>query len=244
MVDLLLPDDIDRMLCVVAHPDDMEYGASAAVAEWVEAGVEVAYLLLTSGEAGIRHMEPAQVGPLRAQEQRDACRIVGVNDLTILDFPDGLVEPSLSTRAHIAQHIRRFKPQAVMCTTWELETPWGLNHVDHRACGIATVDAIRDADNPWIFPEYIDDSTQPWSTTWLLVTGAPPTHVIGLSRESVEKGISSLQAHTTYLEALPDHPDPRDVVEGASHAGAQAYREAGGGDDVEYALGVRAIRMA
>lgn len=243
MVDLLLPDRIERMLCVVAHPDDMEYGASAAVAEWTNNGVEVAYLLLTSGEAGIRHMEPAKVGPLRAQEQGDACRIVGVEDLTILDFPDGLVEPSISTRSHIAHHIRRFKPDAVMCTNWELETPWGLNHVDHRATGLATVDAIRDADNPWIFPEQLDGDAQAWSTQWLLVTGAEPTHAIPLTQASVEAGVASLQAHKFYLDALPDHPDPRDIVEGAAKSGAQAYRDAGGEEPLDYALGVRAIRM-
>src|SRR5690625_7932686 len=82
MVELFSPDGIERMLCVVAHPDDMEYGASAAVAEWTARGVEVAYLLLTAGEAGIRDMYPAEVGPLRAQEQRKACEIVGVEHLT------------------------------------------------------------------------------------------------------------------------------------------------------------------
>src|SRR5690625_866659 len=112
---------IERMLCVVAHPDDMEYGASAAVAEWTARGIEVAYLLLTAGEAGIRDMDPAEVAPMRAEEQRKACDIVGVEQLTILDLPDGLLEANPRTRAAIAREIRRFKPQAVMCTTWELD---------------------------------------------------------------------------------------------------------------------------
>lgn len=243
MVELFSPVDVERMLCVVAHPDDMEYGASAAVAEWTARGVKVAYLLLTAGEAGIRGMSPAEVGPLRAREQRRACDIVGVQDLTILDLPDGLLEPSIATRAHIARAIRRFRPQAVMCTDWNLEVPWGLNHVDHRAAGLATVDAIRDADNPWIFPEQLGDGVEAWSTTWLLVTGTEPSHAIALDRRSVEKGVASLEAHEVYLRELPDHVPPREIVEGAAAAGAQALRDAGVGEGIEHALGVRAIRM-
>lgn len=229
--------DIQRVLCIVAHPDDMEYGASAAVAEWTARGVEVAYLLLTAGEAGIRDREPAEVGPLRAQEQRRACAIVGVADLTILDLPDGLLQADIETRRHIARRIREFRPDAVLCTTWELESPWGLNHVDHRATGLATVDAIRDADNPWLYRELIaDEGLEPWSTRWLLVTGAAPTHAIELSAESLEKGIASLKAHEVYLAALPDHVPPREMITGIT---AKAGEAAG----VPLALGVRVIRM-
>src|SRR5699024_12823718 len=86
--------DVNRVLCVVAHTDDMEYGGSAAVAKWTDEGKEVAYLLLTRGEAGIRDRSPDEVAALRAAEPRRACIIVGVDDLAILDFPDGLFEPS------------------------------------------------------------------------------------------------------------------------------------------------------
>jgi len=226
---------IERMLCVVAHPDDMEYGASAAVAEWTARGIEVAYLLLTAGEAGIRDMDPAEVAPMRAEEQRKACDIVGVEQLTILDLPDGLLEANPRTRAAIAREIRRFKPQAVMCTTWELEVGWGLNHVDHRAAGLATVDAIRDADNPWLYQDLLGD-LEAWSTKRLLVTGAEATHAIEVSPESVEKGVASLAAHDGYLAALPDHPAPRDIVEGVTRGGGEAA-------GVPFALGVRAIQM-
>lgn len=229
--------DIRRVLCIVAHPDDMEYGASAAVAEWTARGVEVAYLLLTAGEAGIRDLDPAEVAPLRAEEQRRACAIVGVEDLTILDLPDGLLRADLETRRHIARRIREFRPDAVMCTTWELETPWGLNHVDHRATGIATVDGIRDADNPWLYRELVtEEGLQPWSTRWLLVTGSARTHAIELRAESVEKGIASLEAHEVYLAALTDHVPPRAMITGITE-------DAGVAAGVPFALGVRAIRM-
>ena len=230
-------EDLTRVLCVVAHPDDMEYGGSAAVAEWTARGVEVAYLLLTAGEAGIRDQEPAQVAALRADEQRRACELVGVSDLTILDLPDGLLQPDLATRAAIARRIRQFRPDAVVCTTWELEVGWGLNHVDHRAAGIATVDAIRDADNPWLFRSQItEEGLEAWATRWLLVNGSTPTHAIELSEESVQRGIASLAAHEVYLAALPDHPAPHDLVTGITTDGGAAA-------GLDRALPVRVVPM-
>ena len=87
-------ENIERVLVVVAHPDDAEYSTSAAVATWTSAGVDVAYLLLTAGEAGMQR-PPEEAGPLRAQEQQAACAAVGVKRLTILDFPDGTLSVAL-----------------------------------------------------------------------------------------------------------------------------------------------------
>src|SRR5690625_7375936 len=98
MVEIFEPTEIERMLCVVAHPDDMEYGASAAVAEWTARGVEVAYLLLTAGEAGIRHMDTNEVAPMSAAEQRKECNLVGVAELSFLDLLDGLVSATHAMR--------------------------------------------------------------------------------------------------------------------------------------------------
>ncbi|WP_211977838.1 PIG-L deacetylase family protein [Brevibacterium sp. W7.2] len=239
MADLPLLDDshIDRVLCIVAHPDDMEYGASAAVAKWTGQGKTVAYLLLTRGEAGIRSMPPDQVAPLRAEEQARACSIVGVDDLEILEFPDGMLEVSQELRRAIAKKLREFRPDAVMVTNWNLETAWGLNHVDHRAAGIATVDAIRDADNPWLFTDLADSGLEAWKASQLLVTGPDsPTDAIELSAEDVAKGVESLEAHTVYLEALGDHPEPKDMITDiCANTGAQA--------GVEYALPVRVYEM-
>ncbi|MGO3833783.1 MAG: PIG-L deacetylase family protein [Microbacteriaceae bacterium] len=231
------PDNINRVLCIVAHPDDMEYGDSAAVAEWAAQGIEVSYLLLTEGEAGIRGMEPAKVGPMRAAEQHEACKIVGVTTLEILNLPDGLLEANLETRRAIARAIRKHRPDAVMTMTWSLEAPWGLNHADHRATGIATVDAIRDADNPWIFPELIEDEgLEAWKATWLLAMSHDASHAVVVSEESKELAIRSLEAHAEYLAALPDHPAPRDLITGILAQGGESAGTA-------HALPIRPYRM-
>ncbi|TGD12530.1 PIG-L deacetylase family protein [Brevibacterium sp. S111] len=228
--------DVDRILCVVAHPDDMEYGGSAAVAKWTDEGKEVSYLLLTRGEAGIRNMSPEEVAALRADEQRRACNLVGVDDLEILDFPDGLLEPDHELRRAIARKIRQFRPNAVVVTTFDLKVRWGLNHVDHRHAGIATVDAIRDADNPWIFTELKDEGLEAWKADRLLINGAEPTHAVALTAAHVDRGVRSLEAHEVYLEALPDHPAPKDMIPDITASGGELA-------GVDYALPVTVVNM-
>lgn len=212
-----------RVLIVVAHPDDAEYGTSAAVAHWTSRGVEVGYLLLTAGEAGMKR-PPEEAGPLRAIEQRNACDIVGATSLTILDFPDGMLEYGLDLRRAIAREIRRFRPDAVLCGAGELHVPWGIDHADHRAAGLATIDAVRDADNRWVFRDLAEDEAlEPWGVTWLLLIATRPTHFVGLDADDERRAVASLTAHEAYLADLPWHPAPGDFIpEMLSQQGAAA----------------------
>jgi len=220
----LLPDQgFQRVLCVVAHPDDVEYGTSAAIAKWTAAGVEVAYLLLTAGEAGMQR-PPEETRALRAGEQRAACEAVGVKDLTVLDHPDGTLVYSLDLRRDIARKIRQFKPDVVISGSWEVEFVAGLNQADHRAAGLACLDAVRDADNTWVFPELAASEGLPkWGTTWLLVSGdSRPTHGVDIAGEPLERGIASLEAHAAYLGDIPGHPAPRDLINGFTSQSGKA----------------------
>ncbi|MFP5415711.1 MAG: PIG-L deacetylase family protein [Actinomycetes bacterium] len=220
----LLPEHtFKRVLAVVAHPDDMEYGMSAAVHRWTSNGVEVAYLLLTTGEAGMQ-APPAEVGPLRAAEQRQACTEVGVDRLVILAHPDGTLLPTLELRRDIAREIRAFRPDVVLTGSWEVEAPWGLNQADHRAAGLATLDACRDADNTWVFPELArDEGLSKWGATWLLVGGdSRPTHGVPVSDADVAAAVASLASHQAYLADLPDHPRPEDFIPPMLHEQGRA----------------------
>jgi len=126
-----LPEDWDRALAIVAHPDDMEYGAAAAVARWTAAGKTVAYVLVTKGEAGISTMAPEECAPLRMEEQRRSCAAVGVTDLSFLDHPDGLVEANLELRADLAEAIRAHRPEVILSINFResFGLP-GWNHAD------------------------------------------------------------------------------------------------------------------
>lgn len=200
-----------RVLCVVAHPDDMEYGTSAAVARWTAAGIEVGYLLLTRGEAGMPN-PPEETARLRVAEQRAACDVVGVSHLTVLEHPDGVLVYGLDLRRDICREIRRFKPDVVLGVGYEVETPFGFDQADHRAAGLATLDALRDAGNRWVFPE---EGLEPHSPRWYIVPGMPgsgATHGVDVTGEPLRRGVASLEAHAAYLAALPDHPAPADFI--------------------------------
>jgi len=204
-----------RVLCVVAHPDDVEYGASSAIAAWTAGGIEVAYLLLTRGEAGIDGSPPQQTAELRTHEQIAGAHAVGVSRVDFLDYPDGVLESSLELRRDIARFIRSGQPDAVLVGSWDVEFVAGLNQADHRVAGLAALDAVRDAGNRWVFPELLDQGLQPWSVRWLLVVGDPrPTHGVDVSGEPLERGIASLEAHARYLAGIAGHPPPRPMITG------------------------------
>lgn len=197
------PQDWQRALVIVAHPDDPEYGMAAAVAQWVGEGKDVHYLLASHGEAGIATMDPALSGPLRAAEQRNACRHVGVDDLTILDHPDGRIEEGVALRRDFARHIRLVKPDVVL--TLNHGETWGpgrWNSADHRAVGRSVLDAVSDADNDWIFPELLAEGLGRHKVRWVGISSPRPTHQVTVNTESIEKAVASLAEHAEYLRAL------------------------------------------
>ncbi len=109
-----MPEDWQRALAVVAHPDDLEYGAAAAIAAWTDAGKEVSYLLATRGEAGIDGIHPSKAAPLREREQIASAAVVGVTTVEFLDYRDGVIEYGLPLRRNIAAAIRRHRPELVI----------------------------------------------------------------------------------------------------------------------------------
>jgi LmbE family N-acetylglucosaminyl deacetylase len=201
----LLDVEVARMLCVVAHPDDLEYGASGAVARFTSAGAEVVYVLATRGEAGIDGIEPARCGPLREDEQRRSAAVVGVEVVEFLDHPDGVLAYGPELRRDVAAAIRRHRPDTVLTINHRehFGQPGALNPADHRALGWATIDAVADAANRWIFPGV---GGEPHRATRTLVAGSPEArHAIDVSGHE-DAAVASLAAHAAYLEGLGDHP--------------------------------------
>jgi LmbE family N-acetylglucosaminyl deacetylase len=209
-----LDENWERALAVVAHPDDLEYGAASAVARWTSQGKYVGYLLATRGEAGIDAMPPAEVGPLREQEEITSAGLVGVQDVEFLDYTDGVIEYGLPLRRDIARSIRRHRPEVLITLNFEL-TFGGtiLNMADHRWLGLAVLDAARDAGNRWIFPELLEEGLQPWGgVKKVLVAGsANPTHGVDVT-DFLDRGIASLQAHQAYIENLSGDFNPESFL--------------------------------
>jgi LmbE family N-acetylglucosaminyl deacetylase len=160
---------------------------------------------------------PEETARLRLAEQRAACAAVGVESLTVLEHPDGMLVYGLDLRRDICREIRRFQPDVVITGGHEVETPMGFDQADHRAAGLAALDAVRDAANRWVFAEQIDDEgLEPCTVRWILVptyTGHPgTTHGVDVTGEPLRRGVASLEAHAAYLAALPDHPAPADFI--------------------------------
>ncbi len=206
-----MPEDWKRAVMVVAHPDDLEYGAAGAIARWTAQGKDVSYVLATSGEAGIDGMAPSEAGPLRAEEERRSAAVVGVHHVEFLGHPDGLVEQSLALRRDIAGALRRLRPDIVVTMNFDLT--WGeggpLNQADHRAVGLATLDACKDAANRWVFPEI----GEPWpGIRDAYVVGAlVPTHYVDVAA-TLDLGIASLREHAAYIAGLGWDFDPAEFL--------------------------------
>ncbi|MDV6012773.1 PIG-L deacetylase family protein [Haloechinothrix sp. LS1_15] len=199
-----MPTDWTKALAVVAHPDDLEYGASGAIARWTHEGREVAYLLATRGEAGIDSMDPADAGPTREREQLASAAIVGVDQVEFLQYTDGVIEQSLELRKDIAAAIRRHRPELVITTNHRETWPGGFqNMADHRNVGAATIDAARDAANRWVFPELLEEGLEPWDgVRWVAANNSPnDSHAVDIT-STFDKAVASLEAHETYLAGL------------------------------------------
>lgn len=219
-----LPENWSRALAIVAHPDDMEYGASMAVSRWTAAGKQVAYVLATSGEAGIDTLPPDEARRVREEEQRNACAEVGVEVLELLGLPDGVLEGGVALRRELARAIRRHRPELIVSVNYRLTFGGAtFNMADHRVLGIAVLDAARDAGNRWIFPELVDEGLEPWSgVRWVAFSGSPePTHAVDVTGH-LDRGIASLRAHRVYLDNLGTDFEPAAFLTGIAVAGGRA----------------------
>ncbi len=204
-----LDENWQTALAIVAHPDDLEYGAASAVAKWTSEGKRVVYLIATRGEAGIDGMAPDEAGRVREQEEIDGAAVVGVDAVEFLGYPDGVVEYGLPLRRDIARAIRVHKPDVALTLNFGLKFAGGMaNQADHRAVGLAALDACRDAGNRWIFPDLLDEGLQPWGgVKMLLVGGTPePTHAVDVG-DCIYKGVESLEKHQAYLSGLGEDVD-------------------------------------
>jgi LmbE family N-acetylglucosaminyl deacetylase len=229
-----LPSDWDCGLAIVAHPDDLEYGTAAAVARWTSEGKRVHYVLATRGEAGLA-IPPHEAGPLRESEERASAAAVGVASVEFLDHRDGMIEYGLTLRRDFARAIRRYCPQMILSINRH-ET-WGgpsFNMADHRHVGLAVLDAVRDAANPWIFPELVNEGYQPWAGVELVAyNGSPdPTHAVDVTA-FIDRGVASLRQHQLYLQHTGTDPDA--MLRDWARQSGQAF-------GVEYAVWFEVVR--
>ena len=205
-----LDDDlVERILLVGAHPDDLEFAAGGTVAGWTGKGVAVSYCLATRGQQGFPDPDAPveQIARVREGEQREACRILGVEDLHFLDQEDGHVEPTVALRKQIVRVIRKVRPQRLVLQSPERD--WAhvfASHPDHLATGEAAMQAVYpDAGNPLAFRDLrTEEGLEPWTVgeVWVM-TSARADHFVDVT-ETFDRKMQALRAHGSQVGHVPD----------------------------------------
>jgi LmbE family N-acetylglucosaminyl deacetylase len=207
---MLVDQDVERVLVVAAHPDDVDFGAAGTIAGWTKAGIEVSYCIATDGDAG--GFDPAvaraDIPGIRQSEQRAAAAEVGVSDVVFLGHPDGAVTASLDLRRDIARQIRRVRPQRVLSPSPERNYQRiAASHPDHRAVGEAALCAVYpDARNPYAFPELrVDEGLEDWKVAevWLMASPLHPLHYVDVT-DTFDRKVAALRAHVSQTEHIDD----------------------------------------
>lgn len=208
---MLQTSEIERLLVVVAHPDDVDFGAAGTVATLTDAGVHVTYCLVTSGDAGgsDRSMPRAEMVRIRQYEQSQAAKTVGVHDLIWLGVPDGRVVADLDLRERISRVIRQVRPTVVLCQSAQrnLDRIYA-GHPDHLASGEAAICAVYpDARNPFAFTTLLDDEgLETWAVDEVWIMAGPTSDSAGMGTvditDAIDRKIAALLCHESQL------PDP------------------------------------
>jgi LmbE family N-acetylglucosaminyl deacetylase len=197
-----VPAEVNRVLVVAAHPDDVDFGSAGTIAAWTDAGLEVAYCIATDGDAG--GFDPAvprsAIAGIRQDEQRKAAAAVGVTDVEFLGYPDGQLVVSIALRRDITRAIRRARPDRMVVPSpqRDLRNVY-VSHPDHQATGEAALCAIYpDARNPYAHPELLAEGLEAHtvSEVWITSSNDRADHYVDITG-TFHRKIAALRAHAS-----------------------------------------------
>jgi LmbE family N-acetylglucosaminyl deacetylase len=203
----------ERFLVIVAHPDDADFGPACTSARWIDAGSTGELVCCTSGDAGGDDWatDPLELAALREREQRAAAAIVGYAGVTFLHQPDGALANDLALREQLVREIRTFRPDAVLAVDPEtlFYADGGVNHADHRAAGLAAVDAVYPAArNAMSFPWLARDGLAPHTVRRLyLCWSNHPSAWVDVTA-TLQRKLEALRAHASQIRH-PELLEPR-----------------------------------
>ena len=200
--------EIKRVLVINAHPDDSDFGASGTIAAWIKQGIEVSYVMCTNGDQGGEESQytKEEMPMVRQREQRAAGAVIGVTDITFLNYVDGHLEPTIALRKDLVREIRRVKPDRMICQSPERN--WdriGASHPDHLAAGEAAIQAVYpDARNPYAFTELLEEGFEPWRVKEVWMSGFPqPDHWVDIT-DTFDLKIKVLREHASQTNHIED----------------------------------------
>jgi LmbE family N-acetylglucosaminyl deacetylase len=204
----------ERVLVVLAHPDDPEFYCGGTVARWAAEGREVSYCLLTRGDKGADESDadPEQMSRIREEEQRAAAGVLGVRQVLFLSHPDGYLVPDLGLRKEVVEVIRRLQPEIIVTCdpTNFFPSSTYINHPDHRAAGQATLDAVFPAaGSGMFFPELErEQGLRPHKVRQVYVAGAVHPNTAVDVTDFVDRKIAALREHKSQIRE-PDGLEDR-----------------------------------
>ena len=192
------------ILCIAAHPDDIEFTIAGSVACWTREERTVNFCLVTTGGAGTNEYTPSGDGlvPIRETELHEAARILGVSDVVLLGYTDGVLEATLELRRDLTRVIRRLRPDVVVCSdpTVRYYGNEYMNHPDHRAAASAALDAVfPSAETRGIFPELLTEGLAPHKVKEVLISGADPADTWVDITSTIDTKVASLRAHRSQV---------------------------------------------
>lgn len=192
--------EIERILVITAHPDDVDFGAAGTVATWTDAGIDVVYCIVTDGDAGGSDASVSRpdMTVLRRAEQTAAAKCVGVTDLRFLGYRDGYVEPTIALRKDLTRIIRQVRPDRVLTSSPDRNyARVQASHPDHRAVGTSALDAVYpDARNQFAFPELLaEENLEPWTVREVWLMASPQADQYVDVTETFDKKLAALRAH-------------------------------------------------
>ena len=193
---------IDRVMVITAHPDDSEFGAGGTVARFVKDGREVAYCIVTNGNKGSsdRAMTPERLATVRAEEQRNAARVLGVERVSFLGYPDGEVEDTRDLRRDVSREIRRFRPDLVICQNPNRTYNLGASHRDHRTVGGVVLDCVYPlARDHMAFPELLPEF-EPHKVREVYVMQWNEPHVVNDISDVMDLKLKALACHASQFK--------------------------------------------
>ena len=210
MADDATGEKIERALVIVAHPDDVDFGAAGTIARWTDEGIEVTYCLVTDGDAGGSDptVDRADIAGIRREEQRAAAKEVGVTDLRFLGYPDGRLAVTFELRRDLSRVIRQVRPQRLLMQSPEIN--WeriASSHPDHRAAGEGALCAVYpDARNPFTHLELLrDEGLAAWTVhdVWVMVAGAGANTWIDVT-DTFDRKLAALRRHVSQTAQMAD----------------------------------------
>lgn len=196
-----------RVMSIHAHPDDQEFTIGGTIAKWARAGSHIVTVCITSGDSGSNektdpHLTKEDLVPIREEEQRNACRVLGVKEVIFLRYPDGMLQPTITLRRDLTRLIRKYKPDAVVCgdPTVRFYGNSYMNHPDHRVAADVALDAVfPSAGTRLIFPELLSEGLEPHEVSRIFIHGSEKPDTLVDIRSTLETKVAALKEHKSQI---------------------------------------------